>query len=215
MAFQTIARASSNSAVDVANSFSFTISGDYLVFMFDYDMSSSAKLTGVTVGGTAMSLAIELNDVSDGYWLAIFTLKKTVSGSQTIALTWTGSTSTSTYIYGIGYTGSDANDTTASNLGTSGTLSATTSANNCWLVGFGHTGGSNSTFAGSTRQNGLLANGGNTAHNRIVAGDSNGAVTPAGPTSQVYVTDGSSNVTKVLVAIKPALLATSGAMAFF
>lgn len=215
MAFQTIARTSVAAGTDVANSFSISITGDYIVILFDYGSGSSAKLTGVTVGGTAMSLAVEVNDTSDAFWQSIFTLKKTVSGSQTVALTWTGSTSASTYVWARGYTGTDANNTTASNFGTSGTLSATTTADNCWLVGMGHTAGGNSTFAGSTRQSGDQANGGNTGHNRLVVGDSN-AVVANGSTSQVYITDGSSNIGKVLVALQPAIaVSNSGMLTFF
>jgi hypothetical protein len=182
-----ITRSSTASDGSDSSSSSVTLSGNVLVGWVVY--SNGQTLSTATFGGNSATIQNTQNLVSEGYKISMFTYTGGFSGSNSVAYTWTGGTPGFIRSVFAGYAGANAVEAASGNYGTTGTISITSTKDKSWIVGMAISATANSSFAGSTNQNGAIYDG-NSGITQVVAGDSGGVITPAGATSQSYVISG-------------------------
>jgi hypothetical protein len=186
-----------------SHSFSFTVgSGSDRILLIGVQGGS---ITADTVSATynGVSATVYGRSTSGGQDIYLLYLYAPATGSNTVAVTWSGSSDV--YVSCASYDGvsqsgfPDVGDLTQTNTSTSITFSLTTTADNCWLYSQvrNRTTGVLSASTGTTARDGA-------GTKYFVFGDSNGAKTPAGSHSMAW-TAGSSGVNfGIVVALAPA-----------
>lgn len=129
----------------VAGSTSYTLShtcsgSDRILWVQVGNSTANDTITGVTYGGTAMTLVKKAGGSSSGkYWNYLYYLVAPATGANNIV----ASASSGSYIIvrGVSYTGASQTgvpdsspDATTNSTTTSDTLSTTTVADNCWIL---------------------------------------------------------------------------------
>jgi len=156
-------------------------------------------VTGITYNGVSMTQVGKVTNGGETTYL--YYLIAPASGSNTIAISWTGVSTVRGH--GVSYTGCaqsgvpDAN-TTNSNSGSAITTTLTTIADNCWTVLYCRAQGNITAGAGTTLR------GSSTTSNPL---DSNSVITPAGSTSLIVNSSSSGTNGTVMASFAPA---TSG-----
>jgi hypothetical protein len=184
---------------------SHTCSGsDRILFAGIVNFAPTDDLEAPTYGGVAMTLVDKQgfnSEASPGDWSYLYYLINPASGSNTLSVTRTDTTS-SMHMVCTSYTGakqSGVPDASAKNVqdsGTSLTTSVTTVANDCWTVLFCGAQKEVAPGTGTTeRVPGVLG-----VQNLI--GDSNGDITPAGSTS-MEVTMGDTTSATIMASFAP------------
>lgn len=203
-----IARASTSSDSSDTTSFNTTLNGSVMVGFVCY--LNGATLTSGTFGGNAITVQSTQNLASDGWKISLFTYVGAFSGSNAVSYTFSG-TPSFVRSYFIGYNGALGVEVPAGATNTGTTLSATSVSDNSWMVGGGISASSNSSFAGSTNQNGIVINGANNGI-RTVVGDSNAALTPAGSKTQTYANPSAFSCSYVSIFVTPYIPQIAGAI---
>lgn len=176
--------------------------------------STTDHVSAVTYGGVAMTLLATqtwiISDPSGGH-IKLYWLQAPATGTNTVAVTATGSVETGGYSIsytGVKQTGSiDSVVTQTDGVVNSITVTTTTIANNCWTILSNATGcvipsaGTGSTFRVTGQPAGF---------------DSNGAITPAGSHSMSLNTTGVCiGGTSIMASFAPAVSAVANSGFFF
>lgn len=186
----------------VTTSWSHTCTGSNLALLIGFFGDTTDIVTGVTYGGISLTL-IDKKQVPGDRFIYLYGLLNPATGSNSVVVTASGSI----FMDGIAasYTGvkqsglPDAETTASASSANSLTTSLTTATDLAWTVLFSKTSGGDPTAGtGATvRQH----------ENGVGFFDSNGTITPAGPTS-MQVTGSNVNFATVMAAIAPAITAT-------
>lgn len=195
------ATAGINNATGVNSlSFSHTVgsgSNRLLFLLVGFGNDGGDVVNTPTYNGVSMTLVTKVNSDGTGRFLYLFALVAPTSGSNTVAITTSGSVNVLSAV-AMGYSGAQQSTTMdASGIntgtGTSISKSITTVADNCWLAGGVWMNSDSITAGASTTVRATSAGDG-----RIAGIDSNAAKTPPG--SYSLTTNGNNDVNGIIVA---------------
>lgn len=206
MAIAFDSKSSVNAATSTSLTYAFNnVAGDCVV-VFCHDTSgASSTVTGVTYGGVAMTqVGSAYRGAGGGRWITAWILAAPATGSNNVVVSSSSSQNlrSSAYSYsGVDQsTPLDANNTAESGTGTTWSNTLTTVADNAWMIVFGKDETGNKTYSLSSSGIMRLAV---DAGGHWVA-DSNGAISPAGPTTLNGTNANSNTKHQIALSIKPA-----------